>query len=766
MQNGPREKNFVERHKPLLLCLLLAAGVFLVYVQVVSHEFISYDDGIYVTNNPLVKAGLSMDTVRKAFSLEGLSERTYYHPVTWLSHLLDIQAFGLNPGMHHLTSVVIHVLNAALLFALLYTATGSLPASLVAAALFGLHPVNVDSVAWLAERKNLLSALFWMLGLLAYVRYVRKKSLAKYLAVVASFALGLLAKPSIVAFPCVLVLMDFWPLKRIVIGKEDSGLLRFKEQWKLLAAEKVPLLALSFASVYVSSLSLDNLTVPTSLVPMSLRLENAVVACVKYLWKMALPFDLTFFYPYPVSVPAWKVTGAAIVLISITSLAIWWVRRRTYFLFGWLWYLGTIFPVLGIMQGGQWPEIAERWAYIPLIGIYVVIAWGTLEVIERLSGTMLGKPAAAVPVVVTACLVVLTWNQAGYWKDDFTLYTHGVTVNPDNFVAQNNLGNALLEMGRVDEAVARYMKAITISPGFPEPHYNLGVIYLRKSDPYKAIWYLKRSLELNPDDADSYLSLGVARIASGNLDEALRYLGIAESLDPDNPQIPFNLGLAFYRKGDLKEAFKHYEMALQIDPGYAEAHYNLGVIYVVRKDLPRAIEEFSNAVALDPRHKEAHYNLGRALFGAGRRDEARKHYQEALRIDPGFTPAKQQLMTGSDRRVGIENAIQAMEKTLEIDPGNIAVLNRLAVYYSFLGKNDQALSTLERITRISPDSADALYNIACIHAKENRIMESVKALQKAVGLGFKNWQLLKTDRDLDNIRSTNYYTDLISRVDQ
>lgn len=760
------EKSFVDRHKPLLLCLLLAAGVFLVYVQVVTHEFISYDDGIYVTNNRYVKAGLSMETVRKAFSLDGLSERTYYHPVTWLSHLLDVQIFGLNSGMHHLVSLLIHVLNTVLLFSLLFSATGSLPASLMTAALFGLHPINVDSVAWLAERKNLLSATFWMLGLLAYVRYARNRSPAGYLAVAASFALGLLAKPSIVAFPCVLILMDFWPLKRIELRAEGPGLLQFKESWKLLAAEKVPLLAMSFLSVYVSSLSLKSLTVPTSLVPMSLRLENAVTACVKYLWKMALPVDLTFFYPYPVFVPMWKVVGAAAVLVAITSLAIRWMFRRPYFLFGWLWYLGTIFPVLGIMQGGQWPEIAERWAYIPLIGIYVILAWGVIEVMGNLSGTTAGKIAPVMPTAVILLLMTLTWRQAGYWKDDFTLYTHGVAVNPENFVAQNNLGNVLLRMGRFDEAASRYSRAIAVSPGFPEGTYNLGVVYLKKNDIDRAIVYLGRAAELNPMDADTFLSLGIACQARGDHDEALGHLKRAEALDPGNPEVPFNLGLVHYRKGDLEGAVGYYGKALQLDPGYAEAHYNLGVLFVGRKDLQRAVEEFSKTVALDPSHKEAHYNLGRALSDLGRAEEARAHYEEALKIDPGFAPARQQLATKGGLTVKIESDAADLEHALEKNPENIGVLSRLAVCYSLLGRNDKALASLERIVRIKPDSAEAYYNIACIHAKENRITESVKALEKSVSLGFDNWQLLKTDRDLDSIRGTGYYTRLMARMGQ
>ncbi len=773
MKSGFRGKSFFERYRTALMCLLIVAGTLLVYTQVVTHEFISYDDGIYVTNNGYVKAGLSLSNIKRSFSIEGCSIRTYYHPVTWLSHMLDSQMYGLNPGMHHLTNVLIHVLNTALLFFLLSSATGSLWASFLAASFFGLHPINVDSVAWLAERKNVLSTTFWMLGILAYIRYAKYRSFMRYLPVPACFALGLLAKPSIVALPGVLILMDFWPLKRIWFDGKFTGNMRefasgikAKESLGLIAAEKIPLVVLSILSVYVSRLSLQHITVPTSVVPMTLRLENAVVSCVKYLEKMLLPIDLTFFYPYPDYIPVWKVAGAAAIILAITFFSLKELSRRPYILFGWLWYLGTIFPVLGIMQGGQWPEIAERWSYIPLIGIYIAFSWGAVEIVGHLRGIAGRKTAIAAILIVMFILSGITWNQIRYWKDDYALYTHGIKVNPENFVAQNNLGNALLAMNRIDEAVIHYTKAIDISPDFPEPNYNLGVLYLRQKNPDKALGFLKRSIRLNPRDSDAYLSLGMLYLEKGSADEAVSNFLDSQRLSPDNPEVCFNLGMAYYRKGDLDTAIGYFSQTVKIDPQYAEAHYNLGVIHINEMKIQEAVDQFSRTITLNPRHKQAHYNLGKAFSDLGRINESIFHYAEALKIDSGFAPAQQQLYAEKNRKARVESAVQGLEKKHEARPGDLEVLNKLAVYYSLLGMNDKALSCLREVIRVKPASPDAYYNVACIHAKENRVEESVQSLKQAIGLGFNNWQLLKTDRDLNSVRTTDYYLSLFGIMER
>lgn len=770
MQNDTRGSTTNGKGKTIPAALLVVIAVFLVYVQVVTHEFISYDDGIYVTNNECVKAGITLENVQRAFSLKGCSSRTYYHPVTWLSHMLDIQFYGLKPGLHHLTNVLLHVLNVALLFAILLLATRSPWPSLITAALFGLHPINVDSVAWLAERKNILSTTFWMLTLLAYIRYTERRKAADYALVVVAFAAGLLAKPTIVALPAVLLLMDFWPLKRAWLregadGKAGIGnlaaLIDARVPVRALVLEKLPLLAMSAISVYIANLSLHSAVVPTSLVPMTLRLENALAACTKYLWKMLLPIDLTFFYPYPASVPAWKAAAAAGFLLAVTYFALKQVFRRPYILFGWLWFLGTIFPVLGIMQGGQWPEIAERWAYIPLIGIYLVIGWGSVEIFDRLKGTGAGYTALGAFAAVIVLLACLTWTQIGYWKNDYLLYTHGIEVNPDNFVAHNNLGKTLMGMDRIDGAISHFSRAVSISPDFPEANYNLGVAYLRQKKDNEALTYLARAIQLNPNDADAYLSLGVSYLEQGNPGEALTAFGKALQISPDSPEVNFNLGMAYHLKGDIDEAIKSFSRAVQIDPNYTEAHYNLGVMFILRADRRSAIEHFSRAIALDPRHKEAHYNLGRAYLEENRAEEARAEFSAAIAIDPGFAPAREQLEQGTDGAAKLEATVKGLEKVLEEKPGNLETLNRLAVYYALLGRNDKAMACLNEIVRIRPESPDAYYNMACIFAKEGKIDESVASLNRAVRLGFRNRKLLETDGDLRNVRSTEQYKRLL-----
>lgn len=761
---------FIKRRRSLFAGVFVAACVFLVYVQVVTHDFISYDDSIYVTDNEYVKTGLSVGSVIRAFSMEGLSSRTYYHPLTWVSHMIDVQLFGLNSGMHHLVNALIHTINTILLFSLLLIATRSLSASFLTALLFGLHPIGVDSVAWLAERKNVLSATFWMLTLLAYVRYSRSVKVTGYLVVLGTFGMGLLTKSSIVALPGVLILMDFWPLKRIwfheqaVRSRDVMSIhhaFRLSVTSRMLMMEKIPLFAMSAASVYVSTLSLKNDVVPTDLVPMTLRIENAVVACVKYLQKLIMPVDLTFFYPYPNTIPTWEVAGAAAVLLIVTLLALRKVYRKPYFLFGWLWFLGTIFPVLGIMQGGHWPQIAERWAYIPFIGIYIAVSWGVVELHAQMKDALSAKMILGAVTVVLTVLCGLTWNQVRYWKNDYLLYMHGIEVNPENYVAHNNLGKVLLEMNRTDEAIAHYRTALDLNEGFREASYNLGVAYLRKGEVDKSITLFNRAILLDPDDWEAYLSLGVLYLDKGRLDEAAEALSKSLRISSDNPHAYFNMGNLYHRKGDLEGAVMWYTKAIQTAPGYTEAHYNLGVMLVEKKMLKNAVAEFSKVIALNPLHKAAHYNLGKALSELNRVDEAIAQYESVLRIDPGFAPAQRLLVAEKGRKANLEDAVLELEKVLERKPGNPEILGRLAVYYALLGQNGKAESSQKEVVRKNP-SSEAYYNLACIYAKEERVNESVESLRNAVDLGFKDWKLLKADQDLESIRSTSYYENLVN----
>ncbi|MBU2621995.1 MAG: glycosyltransferase family 39 protein [Proteobacteria bacterium] len=360
----------------ILIGIILFIMTFAVYRQVINHEFITFDDGIYVTDNASVKKGISLRGILWAFSLTEKYDSPYWHPLTWISHMLDCQLFGLNAGMHHLTSLLLHAANSLLLFYILSSATGDLWRSAFVAALFALHPVNVDSVAWIAERKNVLSTFFWMLTMLSYVFYTRRPNILRYCVLILFFVLGLLSKPMLVTLPFVLLLFDYWPLERFDL--KQSGL---HKKILYLVLEKLPFFIISSYSVYIStvSLKLTRNIISTDYVPMQLRLENAIVSYAAYIGKMVWPSGLSIYYPFPASIAVWKIIASLILLVSVTIFVLFKMRRFRFLGTGWFWFIGTLIPVSGIVQGGLWPEMADRWAYVPYIGLFVIISWGGMN---------------------------------------------------------------------------------------------------------------------------------------------------------------------------------------------------------------------------------------------------------------------------------------------------------------------------------------------------------------------------------------------------
>ncbi|MBW2440644.1 MAG: hypothetical protein JRH12_09235, partial [Deltaproteobacteria bacterium] len=396
-------------HNQTAICLFLVLVTFAVFCRVYGYDFVNFDDDVYVTENPRVRSGLTPDNIAWAFR----AENVYWHPLTWISHMVDVQIWGLDPGPQHLTNLIFHMLNALLLFLALNRMTGALWRSVFVAALFALHPINVESVAWVAERKNVLSTFFMMLTLLAYGFYAAKPGLVRYLMLVALFVLGLLAKPMLVTLPFVLLLLDYWPLGRFSV--RDATVKRSDRVLSLIL-EKVPLFLLSGLSVIASSVSVQAIK-SLEAVPMTMRLGNALVSYMKYMGKMFWPFNLAVFYPYPQSISAGQLLGSIIILVMVSGFAIFLLKQHAYFAVGWFWYLGTLVPVCGLVQAGLWPAMADRWAYVPLIGLYIAIVWGIAELVEK-------HPSCRKPISVTAILVIgilcaTTWLQLGYWKNSF-----------------------------------------------------------------------------------------------------------------------------------------------------------------------------------------------------------------------------------------------------------------------------------------------------------------------------------------------------------
>ena len=631
MARGPTSKSQYS-NKVIVVCLLLVAVTLATYVQVSKHDFVSLDDDIYVTENYHVRAGLTSAGIVWAFSF---TDSPYWHPLTWLSHMLDCQLFGVSPSMHHLTNVVLHLANSLLLFLVLYQMTGALWKSCFVAALFALHPLNVESVAWVTERKNLLSTFFWLLTMVFYVRYSRKPGLARYSLVVTVFALGLMAKPMLVTLPFVLLLLDYWPLGRFPIQQVDGDtrtetakdtIPAFQRTtYVSLVLEKVPLLILSVLSVSLTSLSVQRsgILISTTLVPMKLRIANGIASYARYIGKLIWPQELAVFYPYPSMVPLWQSVGAGLLLAGISFLVIRAWRKLPYLCIGWFWYLGPLIPAIGLVQAGQWPAMADRFTYVPAIGLFVILAWFIPHVLKKWRYRRIGLAVAAGAVL--AASMILTWTQLHHWKNSVALFQQALKVTANNYLAYNNLGNVLEREGKVTQAIDHYVKALQINPNFPSAHYNLGYILSRQGKMDEAIAHYSKALQFNPDFAGAHNNLGNILQGQGKIKEAVFHFSRALELEPDSAEVHFNLGNALARQGKLNEAQEHFSRALEHRSEYAEARNSLGVILARKGRLDEAIVNFTEALRLKPGFLQAQNNLRIALHEAQKSAETRKN---------------------------------------------------------------------------------------------------------------------------------------------
>ncbi len=570
-----------DRHLGLWVVLILAWATLAVYWDVQNHEFINLDDDLYVTENRELKEGVSWEGLLWAFTSR---DRSYWHPLTWLSHMVDCQLYGLNSKGHHLNNLLFHMANAVLLFLVLKRMTGELWPSAGVAAAFALHPLNVESVAWIASRKNVLSTFFWMLTLWAYVRYAEKPRTLPYLMVLLFFTLGLLAKPMLVTLPFVLLLLDFWPLARLRLlpswaqktAIRGDGRLVFPKQATLpIIMEKLPLVFLSLASIWVSLGVAEEggILLPDLMVPMGLRVQNALVSYVGYIRKTILPYDLSVFIPYPAFIPLWQSVAAGLFLIVITVVAVRNAGRKPYVLVGWLWYLGTLLPVIGLVQQGLWPAAADRFMYIPQVGLFIIIAW-SLAALRTANGLSKGVAWLSVASLFLTMMAV-TWVQLKYWKDSVSLFRHALEVTPHNFLAHMNLGTALAKRHQETEAIDHFHKAL--DNGHPRPeqvHFNLGLSFAASGDKDQALWHFHMATRINPRSAEPYIALGAFWLDEKNFEESLRYSFLALEIAENSAKAHNNIGVALLYQGKSEEAAGHFKEALRIDPGYFMAKKN------------------------------------------------------------------------------------------------------------------------------------------------------------------------------------------------
>lgn len=566
----------------MTISLLLLLTIAVAFGHVLHHDFVLYDDGLYITDNLQVQSGITWKGISWAFTSTHASN---WHPITWLSHMLDCQIYGLSPYGHHLTNLILHLANTILLFLVLNRATGGLWRSAFVAALFGLHPLHVESVAWVAERKDVLSTFFWMLTMWFYVRYVASPRLASYVLVVFFMALGLMAKPMLVTLPFVLLLMDFWPLRRLAVVPEDNtfdsknGESKTKNKNKAqilrLFVEKVPLLVLAAVSsvITIAAQQSGKAFAPLHALSLKIRVANALVSYVKYIAKMLWPQDLACLYTYPYNgLPAWQVAGAAVLLLSVSGLAIRAARRFPYVPAGWFWYLGTLIPVIGLVQVGS-QSMADRYTYVPLIGLFIVISWGVAEFVQS---WRYGKAVLAVAAgIALSGLAILTWLQVGCWRNSTTLFQHTLRVSPDSAIVQNNLGFALAQQGRLKVAVSHYREALRIEPYYLKARFNLGFALGKLGRLDEAIDHFSRLLHVKPDFAEAHYNLAVALSQENRLEEAIEHLRDAIRVEPDYAEAHNELGVLLARGGKMQEAIVHFSKALEVKPDLQQAQKNL-----------------------------------------------------------------------------------------------------------------------------------------------------------------------------------------------
>ena len=694
----------------------LALVTLAVYLPALHHGFLEYDDQQYVTDNPRVQAGLTWTGFVWAFGFHAGN----WHPLAWLSHMADCQLYGARAGGHHLTNVLLHVASTLLLFAVLNRMTDALWRSAAVAALFAWHPLHVESVAWVAERKDVLCAFFWMLTLWLYVRHAARPSIARYLFALGAFVLCLMAKPMGVTLPFVLLLLDYWPLKRFTIYDLRFTIFR-------LVREKIPFLILSLIACVLTLRAQEIAIVTTAGLPVSERVAHVLAAYNHYLFAMFVPRHLAIYYPYQIHLPARTIACAVIVLGVITLVAIKNLRRRPYLMVGWLWYLGTLVPVIGLVQVGD-QAWADRYTYLPLIGLFVPAVWFTCEIVKNRM-VLLSLSGLAAAGLITATSV-----QLGYWQDTRTLFERTAKVTQRNYLAITILGSLFAHEHKYDEAMAYYQTALRYQPDFPEAHFFMGDALDEQGKLDEALAEYQKALWFRPTQVQTHIFMGIALGKQKKYDEAMAHYTAALKLDPDSAVAQNNLARILHTLGRFDEAIEHYHAALEIDPKLALAHNNLGILLIQKGQLTNGTVQLREAMRLNPTNAEtqlnlafalnqqeqwpeaaelfsktvsgnfpdpkAHYEFAVALAHLKKPRAAMSQYASALLIQPDFPDALDGLAwilstdANPDFRNGTE-AVRMAERACALtgrqDPEK---LKTLAAAYAETGRFEEAISTV------------------------------------------------------------------------
>lgn len=666
----------------MMVSFVLVGMIVGIYFQVYRFEFVGFDDNEYVYENPHVITGISLKNIAWAFTA---FHSNNWHPLTWISHMMDCQVFGLHPGWHHLVNLLFHILNSVLLFLVFLKMTGALWQSAFIAAVFAVHPLHVESVAWVAERKDVLSAFFWMLTLWGYQAYIKLPEIKRYILVLLFFVLGLLSKPMLVTLPFVLLLLDYWPLGRIQFPEKQWDFKNCIILQKKLILEKIPLFILSGVSSVMTfgAQSHGGVVKSFETFPMTNRISNAFVSYLAYIGKMIYPENLAFQYPYPETLDLWKGVVAICLVLLITFLSIRMAPKRPYFIVGWLWYLGTLVPVIGFVQVGM-QSMADRYMYIPMVGLLIVVSWGLAEIIQKWKATK--KLSVASAMIIIPLLMSVSWKQIGYWATSNTMLDHTLKVTSNNYIAHDTLGVNLFLAGKTEEAIYHYLKAAQI---YPKNYYT-------------------------------QFNLGVARFQQGKIDEAIAHYTKAVSLEPNYAKAHCNLGAAFFQKKEYEKAAAHFLKAITIDPGYVDANYNLGILYYAEGKMDAAISCFLKVTEFRSDFADAYYYLGLAFDKKGAADNAVRNFQAALRLQPNSVEIIVLLAGEMLKQKNFNAAITYYAEALKLAPDNLVAHHNLGVAFFNLGQVDRAIQHYIKAIKINPSFADGYFNLGgALYAKGN-----------------------------------------------
>jgi tetratricopeptide (TPR) repeat protein len=741
-----------------LLAGLLLLVTLALYWPVTGFEFINYDDPLFVTANVHVQGGLHWEAVKWAFRLD---QGDYWHPLTWLSLMSDASLFGQRAGGFHFTNLAFHATNGVFVFFLLRLLTGALWRSAVVAALFALHPLRVESVAWVTERKDVLSGCCGLLSLIFYARYALERTkgadggmqdratrgpqpatrslshvlgLTSYAWICYSLsllclALGLMSKATLVTWPFVMLLLDYWPLQRFQLLSLRPTVSRLR----LLVWEKLSFFFLSGISCLLTYLTETGRHGATDLVESRplLRVENAFVAYARYLEKMFWPVRLAVPYVNPGHWSWFEVGGSVVAVVGLCLVALWCGRRWPYVLVGWWWFWGTLIPVIGLTKG--WGVfMGDRLTYVPSIGLLICTVWGVYE-LTRGWKYQVSASLVAGGATLGLCLT-LSRQQISYWRDSETLFRHALEVTERNYVAHNNLGDALDNKSQTDEAIRHYQEALSLKPDDAFAHNNLGTALEKKGQIDEAIGQFRQAIRLKPDDAEAHNNLGNAFDRKGQTDEAIHHYQEALRLKPDLAEAHYNLGVALRRKDQLGEAIHQYEETVRLKPDLAEAHCSLGAALEKKGQTDEAIHQFQEALRLKPDYADAHYNLGVVLTSKGQMNEATREYQEAVRLKPDFAEAHNNLGLALVNKGQTDEAIRHYQQALRLKPDFIQAHNNLGLALVNKGQTDEAIGYYQQALRLKPNYAQAHCNLGVAFCRNGQLDAATRQFREALRL--------------------------------